>query len=304
MFGFNDAFIYFQCSKCGCLQIEKEPLNINKYYPNTYYSYHFNPSNITKSRIRWLIKKGLYYSFWLNFGPFSKILSPIYNLVPDEYFKILSKLRLTLNTRILDVGCGAGSLLYKLREIGYKNLLGIDPYIDEDIEYDNGLCIKKIDISKVQEKWDLIMFHHSLEHIYDQHLTFKCIYKLLSNNGICIIRIPIVSSFAWNYYKSNWVQLDPPRHFYLHSIDSIKFIAQKYRLNIFKIIYDSRDFQFWGSEQYIQNIPLRSEKSYSVNKKNSIFTDLKIKKFKKLALILNKQGMGDQAIFYLRKAEL
>ncbi|MHA1195490.1 MAG: methyltransferase domain-containing protein [Promethearchaeota archaeon] len=98
------------------------------------------------------------------------------------------------------------------------------------------------------------MFHHSLDHIFDQHFIFRRIFELLDDNGICIIRIPTVSSFAWKYYGANWVQIDAPRHFYLHSVKSINFISQKYNLNIFKIIYDSKDFQFWGSEQYIRNI--------------------------------------------------
>ena len=33
MFGFRDEFTYFECSKCGCLQIAKIPKNVEKYYP-------------------------------------------------------------------------------------------------------------------------------------------------------------------------------------------------------------------------------------------------------------------------------
>jgi len=51
MFGYNDDFLYFQCSNCACLQIENKPKNMDKYYPNTYYSYHFNPLVIYKKQI-------------------------------------------------------------------------------------------------------------------------------------------------------------------------------------------------------------------------------------------------------------
>ncbi|MHA1195491.1 MAG: hypothetical protein ACTSRH_05160 [Promethearchaeota archaeon] len=87
--------------------------------------------------------KKIFHSLWLNFGIFSKILLKLYNFVPDDFFKILSVTRLTLKSRILDVGCGAGNYLYVLKEIGYKNLLGIDPYLEHNIKYQNGLIIKK-----------------------------------------------------------------------------------------------------------------------------------------------------------------
>src|SRR4249920_2455956 len=37
--GMRDEFEYFECSKCGCLQIVDFPSDISKYYPTNYYSY-------------------------------------------------------------------------------------------------------------------------------------------------------------------------------------------------------------------------------------------------------------------------
>jgi len=38
MFGFRDAFTYFECSECGCLQITEVPNNMERYYSSNYYS--------------------------------------------------------------------------------------------------------------------------------------------------------------------------------------------------------------------------------------------------------------------------
>jgi predicted SAM-dependent methyltransferase len=59
----------------------------------------------------------------------------------------------------------------------------------------------------------------------DPHSTLKKIRELLAPGGICLIRIPTVSSYVWEKYQTHWVSMDPPRHFYLHSIKSIKFLA-------------------------------------------------------------------------------
>jgi hypothetical protein len=116
-----------------------------------------------------------------------------------------------------------------------------------------------------------------------------------------LIRIPTVSSYAWKYYKSNWVQIDAPRHFFLHSIKSIELLASEIDLRPVDIIYDSDAFQFWGSEQYLRGIHLYSERSLLKGQSKSIFSASEIDTFTKKAEDLNKHKQGDQAAFYLRK---
>jgi hypothetical protein len=38
MFGLKDQFKYFECAVCGCFQIETIPIDMEKYYPDNYYS--------------------------------------------------------------------------------------------------------------------------------------------------------------------------------------------------------------------------------------------------------------------------
>jgi len=88
------------------------------------------------------------------------------------------------NSKILDVGCGKGRLLYILRDLGFKHLYGIDPYIEEDI-IDKNITIWKKTIYDVplSLKFDLIMFHHSLGYMIDQLEVLRKAKHLLSNNG-------------------------------------------------------------------------------------------------------------------------
>jgi hypothetical protein len=39
LFLIRDEFEYFQCSQCDCLQISDFPTNMEKYYPDNYYSF-------------------------------------------------------------------------------------------------------------------------------------------------------------------------------------------------------------------------------------------------------------------------
>lgn len=213
----------------------------------------------------------------------------------------MSRLQLTRKKRIVDVGCGTGFLLYFLREAGFENVLGVEPHIDKDIEYPNGLTIKKTWLHELNEEQDLIMFHHSFEHLPNPIETLEAVYGLIPSGGICMIRIPLVSSEAWRKYGINWVQLDAPRHFFLHSLDSLKVLAEKTNFKIKEIVCDSDEFQFWGSQQYLKNIPLMAENSYGRDPAKSIFSRGEINNYKNMAVKLNRESQGDQAIVYMVK---
>jgi SAM-dependent methyltransferase len=203
-------------------------------------------------------------------------------------------------SRILDVGCGSGELLLLLHAAGFRSLLGIDPYVDRDLVYPGGLRILKRSIHEIDGHWDLVMLHHSLEHMPDQQETLDAVGRLLAPGGWCLIRVPIVS-YAWEHYGVDWVQLDAPRHFFLHSGQSLKQVAERAGLKIARTVYDSGSFQFWGSELYRRDIPLFTTSPVDVEARAAAFKREEIEVFEKRGQELNAQHRGDQAAFYLRK---
>jgi SAM-dependent methyltransferase len=296
MFGLRDKHHYFQCSECGCLQIHEFPADMRKYYDNSYYSYKPSREPAVK---RLLIRLRNTYALYGR-SLIGKILCWKYPTTQFEFLRPVLK-ELSPDSRILDVGCGAGKFLLTLHDLGFHNLSGIDPFIEQDIDYGNGLIIRKQVIHEVEGRYDMVMFQHSFEHISDPMETLRSAFRLLIPRGCCVIRIPTVSSHAWKHYGVNWVQLDAPRHFFLHSIESMQLLSDKAGFELCDVGYDSTDFQFWGSEQYIKDIPLEDEHSYTRNPQHSIFSKQEIASFKKQAAELNSAQQGDQAIFYLRK---
>lgn len=299
MYGYRDIHPYFQCSKCGCLQVLDITINIQKYYDATYYSYQpiQHKTNLKRLFIRLRNRYALFGR-----GLIGRIL---YSKYPTTEFNFLHPIwkGLGVAPTILDVGCGSGARLQSLREAGFRHLLGIDPFIEKDINYENGLIIKKQSIHEIKGEFDVVMFHHSFEHVPDPIETLHRTISLLAPGGYCVIRIPTVSSYAWRHYGVNWVQLDAPRHLYLHSVESIEILSNMTGFELRDIIYDSTEFQFWGSEQYSKDIPFKDDRSYSRNPKCSIFSEEDISSFKNQAYELNFAKQGDQAIFYLKKPD-
>ncbi len=297
MIGIREEFKYFQCANCECLQIEEVPQDMDKFYPFNYYSFSLN-----------LLKKNTRFKKWIayhrsNYALFKKgIFGMLLNMLhPNPIFELISSTNIKKDSKVLDIGCGSGNILYSMMHSGMRNLKGIDPYIKENILYDNGLFIEKNELNNEIGGWDLIMLHHVLEHMDHQKDVLRSIHLKLSDTGTCMIRIPTVTSYAWEKYKTNWVSLDAPRHFYLHSLKSFKLLVEEQGFFIDKIMFDSSAFQFWASEQYINDIPLMDERSFSENPGNSFIKKEDIKAFEKNAKKLNIENNGDQFVAFIKK---
>jgi SAM-dependent methyltransferase len=272
--GTADQFSYFECAQCGCLQILDIPRDIDKFYKRSYYSFVNNPD--------W--QRGFGRWFFNKIKGIPAFPLAAYNLALDK------------NTKVLDVGCGNGGLLYSLREHGMKYLWGIDTYIEKEIRYKNGVVVYKMPLDEfvgLNNKMDLIMFNHSFEHMLDSASVLSCCRQILRPGGKMLIRIPTTSSEAWRHYRESWVGLMAPFHFIIHSRKSLGMAADQSGFQVDRIQCESNEFQFWGSEQIKQGISIMAENSYEVDRVKSIFTQDQIAEFRNRSIALNKIDDGD-----------
>lgn len=297
MFGLKEPFTYFKCAKCGCLQISQFPADMDKYYPKTYYSFSAIDKFIKK--ISWFKK--------LQFNQLSgyrkSVLSAIASFgYKSDFYNWCRLLNLkNKNSKILDVGCGIGQLLKKFYQLGFSNLTGIDPFIEKDIYYNDHFRVLKKDVFEVDETYDVIMLHHSLEHMPNQADILKRLYELLNPNGKLLIRIPVMSAPLFKKYGTNLVNLDAPRHFFIHSVKSIKTLLAETGFSVYATIFDGVLFDIIASEQYKNDISIYDERSYFVIREKSIFTKHQIRQFKKEIKALNAKQQGSSIALFIGK---
>jgi SAM-dependent methyltransferase len=300
-FGHRDEFEYFQCAMCGCLQIARIPDNMAKYYPKEYTAYKLHERIHDSKTILYLKRKKLENSLGINLNPLGVILNLF---ITKGFINYLHPANIRVDSSILDVGTGHGSRLISLRKKGFTNLTGIDPFIDQDIEYETGVKIYKKYLSEAEGQYDLVMLNHSFEHMPDPLQAMKDIYRLLKPDRTALIRIPVADSYGWRKYGVNWMAMDPPRHFYLHTRKSISILAEKTGFTIFRVFCDSIALHIAASEEFSKDIPLISPHSYYSNPKKSIFSRKQIRTFKRIAKEANKNDEGDTACFYLVKKQV
>jgi SAM-dependent methyltransferase len=299
MYGTRESFDYFECPGCGCVQIADIPSDLARFYPQNYYSFQRTASSLRRrlklAAFRALVAAG-------SIAPPLRATLSRRSLRLARLFLYEEATQRNHNAAILDVGAGGGDLVKDLADLGYRRALGIDPFLPQPVHYRDRVLVAPLDLAQVADRYDVISFHHSLEHMPDQRAVLTRAREVLAPGGSLIVRIPIVGGEAWETYRAHWAQLDPPRHLYLHSAKSFALVAAQAGLKIIKLDFDSTGFQFWGSELFRRDIPLNDPRSPAAGGAPAIFTAAELSDFEVKARALNQAARGDQIVAWLAAA--
>jgi 2-polyprenyl-3-methyl-5-hydroxy-6-metoxy-1,4-benzoquinol methylase len=187
LYGTRESFDYVECGQCGCVQIAAIPEDLSRFYPRNYFSFRAHrdlDSNVVR---RFVDPRRVKVRFggrdWL--GALAETVSR-----PFDYVDWVRSAGLGPDARVLDVGCGAGKTLLNMALGGFPQPRGVDPFIEETLRYDCGVTIYKQSLEAFAGEhpgpFDLIMFHHSLEHLVDPRAALNIAAGLLSPTGTSI----------------------------------------------------------------------------------------------------------------------
>lgn len=292
MFGLGGRFTYAECPRCGCLRLLNVPVDMAPYYPEQYGAYDVHGA--LKARI---LAQWAKYAYGRP-NPVGFMLDQVYGPYLD--MASIRDAPLRRNDRILDVGCGSGRLIRDMKELGFLHVSGIDAHVPATIVHFNGVRVERLRFEQVDGRYDVLMMHHSFEHMPDPKATLHRARRLLRDGGLLLMRIPIASSWAWRHYGVFWMHLDAPRHLFVHTCDSIDVLARATGFTIEGIRWEGNESQFLGSEQYRQGIPLYDMRSYTARRRPSYREWKRRREFRRRADALNRNQEGDWACFHLR----
>lgn len=225
----NGQRFMLQTCRCGLIYLNPRPTknDIAAYYPTEYYPpaelVQRKPVDRLVKRLSRALKKGIREEFYGYPGAPRRwwrrlvrrlVLYPEYwhlRLVGREILPFRGE------GRLLDVGCGPGRLLQELRDQGW-DVHGVDfsPVAVERAR-SVGLNVQHCDLLTAgfeKNYFDVVLFNHSLEHMFDPAATLREAFRVLKPGGAVMIYLPNAGSAEAALFGQWWVAWDPPRHLF------------------------------------------------------------------------------------------
>ena len=127
--------------------------------------------------------------------------------------------------KLLDVGCGSGERLEKMRRLGWT-VSGID--FDAEavrVARDRGLDVSCGTIPGTwfpTEAFDAVTMNHVIEHVpHPIELLEEC-NRILKPGGKVVLTTPNSSCWGHKLFEEHWRGLEPPRHLHVFCPSSIE----------------------------------------------------------------------------------
>lgn len=115
------------------------------------------------------------------------------------FASLLGKCRIPVQARVADIGTGTGANLRLLRDLGFKNVIGIDPSADAarwcaekglgEVRMGN---VKSLGLPN--ESLDLVVATDVIEHVDEDQTAVAEIYRVLRPGGIVLFTVPAFPS--------------------------------------------------------------------------------------------------------------
>lgn len=211
--GTERSFDVFVCKDCASTELATRlsPAELATLYPDDYYSYVED-----RRRVR----------------PFDVLRALSY-----DRHRFLPSF-----TSLLEVGCGRGEFLARIKDTG--KVVGLE--VSEAARAGGARIGVEIVVSSVDEPdvfapgaFDYVYTNHAFEHLSDPNRALDSIGRWLKPGGKLFIAVPARSSAAARLFGKNWYYLAPPIHVTGSSPRGIRRLLDRHGFDIENIAYNS-----------------------------------------------------------------
>ena len=138
--------------------------------------------------------------------------------------------------RILDVGCGSGRVLAKMRRFGWETT-GVepDPAAANIAREQLGLDVRQGNLEEADlppGSFDLVSLNSVIEHLPYPVATLRRCAELVAPGGVVVVATPNTASFGHCRFGADWRGLEIPRHLHLFNPANIAMAAEQAGLRV------------------------------------------------------------------------
>jgi SAM-dependent methyltransferase len=231
-YGIEGEYNVNRCPQCGLIFLDPmlSESELGELYPDDYYSYQ--PVVAPASPVRRLAKR------------LFRMPIPTHDPV------------LPAAGTVLDVGCGSGEYLLKMRKKGW-HAFGVEPSRSAVIAgRKEGLEIFHGTLAQARFPdgfFDYVRANHSFEHMPDPHQVLAEISRILKPHGKLFIGVPNSGSLEFRLFKEYWWHLCVPVHVYGYSLGSLQMILAQHGFQVTETYFNSNYVSILGSLQIFAN---------------------------------------------------
>ncbi len=151
--------------------------------------------------------------------------------------------------RVLDVGCGSGAFLARMRRRGW-DVCGVepDPAAAAAARAVHGIDVAPTVAALGDRRFDAIVMHHVVEHLPDPPAVIRELAERLAPGGRLVIVTPNLHSLGRRRFGSAWVHWDPPRHLWLFSRPALVATVERSGLVVERHFTTARHARFVGTQ--------------------------------------------------------
>jgi 2-polyprenyl-3-methyl-5-hydroxy-6-metoxy-1,4-benzoquinol methylase len=231
---------------CGLVWLDPIPIaeDIGKAY-GSYYTHEDGPSDERPSallgRLKNAVKAGYFayaYGYDLNGSKFPGLLAYLDPFRRSRLDFSVMYLPYRRCGRLLEVGCGSGSMLKAMADLGWQvEGIDLDPVAVEKsrskgLEVRTG-CLQ--DRHYPENYFDAITMSHLIEHVHDPLELLKTCHRMLKPGGSLVVVTPNIKSAGHRICGASWFHLDPPRHLRIFTANSLTALIQRAGFRSIKI---------------------------------------------------------------------
>lgn len=155
--------------------------------------------------------------------------------------RLIKHNNLSMQSRILDIGCGKPTFLVSLRNSIQANLIGMDfsdeGWKNERNSYHN-IDLRTGEIADLgnEKPMDIITMWHYLEHDYQPQQHLKQLLNYSHAHTRLIVEVPNFNSYTRNKFGKHWSGYHTPRHTALYSPKNIELMLKNSGWQVDKIL--------------------------------------------------------------------
>ncbi len=267
LFGAPGTWNFRRCPNRGCELVWLDPMPLREDIGKAYAAYftHVYVSESFAYRLRQHVKRGyagLAYGYSKQVSVLDRFLALPVCLLPTLRQQVLATglmhLRGERIGRLLEIGCGGGTFLAGMRDLGWEvEGIDFDPVAVDGARRRYGLEVRHglfEDEDYPLDHFDAIVMSHVIEHVSDPlALLAKC-RRILRPSGRLVLLTPNIESLGHSRFGSSWVHLDPPRHLHLFSLATLREMAERSGFGITTLRSTTRWARgVWVLSNYIRN---------------------------------------------------